>query len=87
VVLNAFIDISEKDGFDFTTNLSSYTTPVLFIYGGNNKSYGITFAKKEAAFFKNAQIVQINDTGHEMIYFKWNLVQPIILNYLNPLKN
>lgn len=87
VVLSAFIGISEKDGFDFTTNLNSYQTPVLFIYGENNKSYGLKFAQKEAAFFQNAQIKQIDDTGHEMIYFKWSLVQPIILNYLNPLKN
>lgn len=85
-VLQAFVDISEKEGFDFTTNLDAYTTKVLFIYGENNKSYGLSFAQKEAAYFPHAQISQIDDTGHEMIYFKWNNVYPIVLTYLNSLK-
>lgn len=85
VVLQAFVDISENEGFDFTTNLSQFDTKVLFLYGENNKSYGLDFAKKEAAFFTNSDIVQIDDTGHEMIYFKWNSVSPVVLNYLNSL--
>lgn len=84
-VLQAFIDISENKGFDFTTNLNRYQTNVLFIYGENNKSYGLSFAQKEAAFFPNSDIVQIDDTGHEMIYFKWDVVYPEVLNYLNSL--
>lgn len=84
-VLQAFMDIAENDGFDFTNNLNQYQTNVLFIYGEKNKSYDLKFAKKEAAFFPNHEIVQINDTGHEMIYFKWNLVYPVVLNYLNSL--
>src|SRR6218665_926303 len=55
-VLQAMVDISEKEGFDFTTNLNQYTTKVLFIYGENNKSYGLGFAQKEASFFPNTQI-------------------------------
>lgn len=85
VVLQAFVDISENEGFDFTTNLNQFQTKVLFIYGENNKSYGLSFAKKEAAFFPSTEIVQIEDTGHEMIYFKWNSVHPVVLNYLNSL--
>jgi proline iminopeptidase len=84
-VLQAFTDISENDGFDFTTNLNQYTTKTLFLYGENNRSYGLRFAQKEAAFFPNTQITQIDDTGHEMIYFKWNLVYPVVVNYLNEL--
>lgn len=84
-VLQAFVDISENEGFDFTPNLQQFDTKVLFIYGENNKSYGLSFAQKEAAFFPNTQITQIDDTGHEMIYFKWNLVHPVVLNYLNSL--
>lgn len=85
IVLQAFMDISENEGFDFTTNLNQYQTKVLFLYGKNNKSYGLSFAKKEAAFFPNSNIVQIDDTGHEMIYFKWNSVYPMVLDYLNSL--
>ena len=84
-VLQAFMDISENEGFDFTTNLNQYQTNVLFLYGENNKSYGLSFAEKEAAFFPNSDIVQIDDTGHEMIYFKWNSVYTVVLDYLNSL--
>jgi proline iminopeptidase len=85
-VLNAFIDISEKDGFDFTTHLHQYPSKVLFIYGEMNRSYGLKFAQKEAKYFSNAQITQIDGTGHEMIYFKWSNVYPVALTYLNALK-
>ena len=85
IVLQAFIDISENEGFDFTANLDQYQTNVLFLYGENNKSYGLRFAEKEAAFFPNSEIIQIDDTGHEMIYFKWNSVYPVVLDYLNSL--
>ncbi|UZD24193.1 alpha/beta fold hydrolase [Algoriphagus halophytocola] len=84
-VLQAFMDISENEGFDFTTKLNQYQTKVLFLYGENNKSYGLSFAQKEASFFPSSEIVQIADTGHEMIYFKWDSVHPAVLGYLNSL--
>lgn len=84
-VLQAFMDIAENESFDFTTNLNQYQTKVLFLYGENNKSYGLRFAEKEAAFFPKSEIIQIEDTGHEMIYFKWNSVYPVVLDYLNSL--
>jgi len=86
VSLNAMVEISENEGFDFTTNLGAYVPKVLFIYGENNKSYGEAFALKEASFFPNYDIEQISDTGHEMIYFKWQNVLPVVLPYLNALK-
>lgn len=82
-VFQAFVDISENEGFDFTTNLNEYKNKTLFLYGENNRSYGLSFATKEAAFFPNAQITQIDDTGHEMIYFKWDLVYTVVVDYLN----
>lgn len=85
-VLQAFMKIADDDGFDFTPNLRQFNTKVLFLYGENNKSYGLPFAQKEAGFFPNAQIARVDGTGHEMIYFKWNNVYPIVLNYLNSLK-
>lgn len=85
VVLQAFIDIAEDEGFDFTINLHEFSSKTLFLYGENNESYGLSFAEKEAAFFPHAEIVQIDDTGHEMIYFKWNMVYPVVLDYLNSL--
>lgn len=85
-VLQSFVKIADNEGFDFTTNLQQYATKVLFLYGENNKSYGLAFAQKEATFFPHTQIAKIGDTGHEMIYFKWNTVYPIVLTYLNSLK-
>lgn len=85
VVFKAFTDISENEGFDFTPNLKQFQPKVLFLYGEKNKSYGLDFANKEASFFSNAQIIQIDGTGHQMIYFKWNSVYPVVLNYLKSL--
>ncbi|MFH6986213.1 alpha/beta fold hydrolase [Flavobacterium collinsii] len=85
-VLESFTDIAENDGFDFTTNLGQYKTKVLFLYGEFNQSYGLSFAQKEAAFFPNAAIVEVKEAGHEMIYFNWKNVHPLVLNYLNALK-
>lgn len=85
IVLQAFIDISENEGFDFTTNLNQYATKVLFLYGENNESYGLSFAEKEAAFFPNAEITKISEAGHEMIHSKWDEIQSVVVNYLNTL--
>jgi proline iminopeptidase len=85
-VLQSFVEIAENEGFDFTTNLNRYGTKVLFLYGEKNKSYGLSFAQKEAAFFPNTQISRVDGTGHEMIYFKWSKVYPSVLSYLNSLK-
>lgn len=86
VLLNSLGKIAEKDGYNFTTNLNQYNTKVLFLYGELNTAYGLEFVQKEAQYFPNKQITQITGTGHEMIYFKWNSVYPVILTYLNSLK-
>ncbi len=86
VVLQAFSDIAENEGFDFTTHLGDYDTKVLFLYGENNTSYGLGFAEKEASYFPNSEIKQIDDTGHELIYFQWDQVYPIVTEYLNDLR-
>jgi proline iminopeptidase len=84
-MLYSLSDIANKDGYDFTQNLNQYTTKVLFIYGELNTAYGLAFAQKEATYFPNKELVQINGTGHEMIYFKWQNVHPPVLTYLNSL--
>jgi len=86
VALNSFGKISEDDGFDFTPKLNKYVPKVLFLYGELNKSYGLTFAQKEAKYFTNSEIVKVANTGHEMIHFKWINVYPPVLTYLNSLK-
>ncbi|OBX21359.1 proline iminopeptidase [Gelidibacter algens] len=85
MVLAGLADIAEKDKFDFTTNLGQYSTKVLLLYGENNKSYGLSFAQKEANYFPSSDIAKIENTGHEMFYFNWNSVHPKVLAYLNTL--
>jgi proline iminopeptidase len=86
VVLNAMYDIAKKDGVDLTTHLSQYQPKVLFLYSEYNKAYGIASAQNQAHYFSNSQIVKVPGTGHEMIFFKWDLVYPTVLTYLNTLK-
>jgi proline iminopeptidase len=85
-VLKKLFEIAEKDGFDFTNNLHQYTTRVLFLYSENNRAYGESFARREAAAFPNVQVSKVNGTGHEMIYFGWNNVYALALPYLNSLR-
>ena len=80
-----FVEVAEEDGFDFTTNLDQYQTHVLLLYSEDNKAYGKSFAENEASYFPNATIAQVDDTGHEMIYFQWDNVHPLVLKYLNSL--
>ena len=83
--LNGLLEYADKYGFDATGNLDQYTKKVLFLYTENNKAYGDVLAHEEAANFPNAEVAKINDTGHEMIYFGWDKVFPVVLSYLNSL--
>jgi proline iminopeptidase len=83
---NGLIDFADKNGLDITKNLNQFTPKVLFLYSENNKAYGLTSAENQAKFFQNKQISKVSGTGHEMIFFKWNTIYPIALNYLNSLK-
>lgn len=85
VTLNSLIDIAENDGYNFTTNLNQYQKKVLIIYSENNTAYGLSLAQKVANYFPVNQIEKIENTGHEMIYFKWDSVYPKALAYLNSL--
>ncbi len=85
-VVNRLFEIGRDEGFNFRNNLSQFTTKVLFLYSENNRAYGEAFARRESAAFPNVQLSKVNGTGHEMIYFKWNNVYPLALNYLNSLR-
>lgn len=85
-VLKKLFEIAEDEGFDFRNNLGQFSTKVLFLYSENNRAYGETFAKREAAAFPNAQVSKVNGTGHEMIHFKWNNVYALALPYLDSLR-
>ncbi len=67
---------------DFTTNLHEYTTSVLFAYSENNEHYGRTHAELVSSAYPNVQLEQIDDCGHEIIYFGWEDFYPIIVDYV-----
>jgi proline iminopeptidase len=81
-----FMELGKEEGFDFTGNLQQYTTKVLFLYSENNKGYGQTFANEVASAYVNVQVSEIKGTGHEMIWFKWDNVNALVLPYLNSLR-
>jgi proline iminopeptidase len=85
-MLKKLMQVGEKEGFNFRNNLSNYQTRILFLYSENNRAYGEAFARREALAFPHPQIVRINGTGHEMIWFKWESVYAHALPYLNSLR-
>jgi proline iminopeptidase len=86
VVSDALFDIGEKDGFDFRNHLSQFTTKVLFLYSEKNKAYGENFARRISAAYPNVQLNMISGTGHELIYFAWDRVFPLVQTYYNSLR-
>ncbi|HEX6333357.1 MAG TPA: alpha/beta hydrolase [Flavisolibacter sp.] len=85
-ILSGLMDLGEKQGLDYTTNLHQYQTKVLLLYGEKNTAYPDQHAQKQAAYFPNAQVHKIMGTGHEMIYFKWDSVYSVVLPYLDSLR-
>ena len=80
---SATIKYAEKNSFDFTTNLSQYTTKVLFTYSELNTAYGSEHARLVSSAYPNVQLEKIDGTGHEIPYFGWSNFYPVALSYLN----
>jgi proline iminopeptidase len=80
------LEYATEHGFDFTTNLHQYTTPVLFGYSDLNKAYGKEHAEKVSSAFPNVQLVEITGTGHDIPYFGWDNFYPLAKAYLIDLK-
>lgn len=84
----ALFDIGEKDKPDWTTNLSQYTTKVLFVYSEKSTAYGLQHAQKVSSVYPNVQLFKVNGAGHNMLTFStgWNNFYPVALTYLNSLR-
>jgi proline iminopeptidase len=52
--------------YDFTPNLSAYTTPVLFIAGSLNEVIGGAFQREQMLRFPSASLVVLEDAGHDL---------------------
>ncbi|MNK28039.1 Proline iminopeptidase [compost metagenome] len=86
VVFEKLIENAEKYNFDFTTNLHSYSTKVLFLYSERNQAYGADWATTVSSPYPDVQLEQVKDCGHEMLYFGWTDLYPKAAAYLNSLK-
>ncbi len=89
VVNRTLFDLGKRDEPDWTTNLSSYKTQILFGYSERNKAYGFDYAKHVSSAYPNARLEIINDAGHDMLSFSagWNHFFPLSLNYLKSLQH
>jgi proline iminopeptidase len=86
VSAQALFENAEKYGFDFTIHLENYPTKVLFMFSENNRAYGASWAQQVSSPFPNVELVEVKNTGHEMLYFGWSDMYPKVLNYFNQLK-
>lgn len=68
VVNQKLLSIVEDHGFDWTTNLSAFTTPVLFLRGELNEAAPLSQQQELASSYPNASIITMPDVGHEMIW-------------------
>ncbi len=89
IINAALIKLGEELNIDLTTNLNQYDTKVLFLYSQNNRAYGLEHAKKVSSAYKNVQLFKVEGAGHDMLSFStgWNNSFPVMLNYLQSLKN
>ncbi len=86
VVFEKLIENAEKYDFNFTANLHSFSTKVLFLYSERNKAYGAEWAAAVSSPYPNVQLEMVKDCGHEMLYFGWADLYPKAATYLNALK-
>lgn len=89
VTFDGYLELGDRDKPNWTTNLGEYTTKVLFIYSANNKAYGLAHAKRVSAPFTSVQLFKVENAGHDMLSFPagWNSTYPVMLDYLNELRN
>ena len=69
--------------FDFTTNLSQFTTKVLFINGDLNEILTPEFQEKNRAYLPNSELKMIEGVGHDLIWIKPGEHVELIKEYLD----
>jgi proline iminopeptidase len=52
--------------YDFTTNLSRYTTPVLFVAGSLSEVLGESFQREQMLHYPSASLVVVDGAGHDV---------------------
>jgi proline iminopeptidase len=68
VVSTTLLDLAQKEGFDWTTNLRSFGHRVLFLRGELNEAATLQQQQELAASYADAEVVTIAGAGHEVIW-------------------
>ena len=71
---------------DISTKLSSFSFPVLIIYGGEESLEYRNAIQRSAKLIKNCKIVEVPNLVHRQIMSETNLVFPYISNFHESLK-
>lgn len=72
-----------KFEYDFTTHLSAYGTPVLFIAGERSEVLGASLQAEQLKKFKSATLQVISGAGHDVAWVKASDVVVRLRAYLN----
>lgn len=85
IVNQALFEIADREQPDWSKNLGSFETKVLFFYSEKNTAYGEAHAIHVSSAYPNVQLERIDGTGHDMITNPNGFSQyfPLVLNYLN----
>lgn len=68
--------------YDFTTNLSRYTTPVLFMAGSLSEVLGESFQHKQMLHYPSASLIVVDGAGHDVDWTHTGEVLSHIRTYL-----
>ena len=79
-------DSNGKFNYDFTTNLASYTTPVLFIAGALSQVLGESLQTEQVQRYPSATLKVVNGAGHDVQWVKTGEVLTQIRTYLDARK-
>jgi proline iminopeptidase len=88
VANHCVMDSAMKDGkpvYDFTDHLAAYTTPVRFIASSKNEVIGTAFQERQLHFYPSADLVTIQDSGHDMEWTHPTETFAAIRSYLSTL--
>jgi proline iminopeptidase len=69
--------------YDFTTNLSRFTTPVLFIAGGKSEVLGPSLQREQVKEYPSASLAVIQGEGHDVHWTQPAQTVSLIHNYLS----
>jgi proline iminopeptidase len=72
--------------YDFTTDLSRYTTPVLFIAGSKSEVLGEDFQRKQMTKYPSASLEVVSGAGHDVHWSHTREVLALVRGYLAAVK-